>query len=222
MFFNSGRLNLHQRVLHLVLDLVIDRVGDANPARLGQRLDARGDVHAVAMHVARAAHHVAQMDADADAHLPFGGLRLVALGQRPLDFHRAPHRRQRAGELDEETVAGRLDFRPLMFGKQAAQDAPMFFKQLQRERLVALGERAVAHHVREHDGGELALFGVIRGHGRIRPQPGGNETSNLPTGSEARGVACLLAGRGTNEPLPLTLDLPRWTREHRSPALRGN
>ena len=36
----------------------------------------------------------------------------------------------------------------------------MFFEQLQRERLVALRQRAVAHHVREHDGGELALFGV--------------------------------------------------------------
>ena len=47
-----------------------------------------------------------------------------------------------AGELDEKPVPGRFDFRALMFGKQAAQDAPMFFEQLQRERLVALRERA--------------------------------------------------------------------------------
>src|SRR6185503_1555164 len=36
----------------------------------------------------------------------------------------------------------------------------MFFEQLQRERLVALRQRAVAHHVRKHDGGKLAGFGV--------------------------------------------------------------
>ena len=69
-------------------------------------------------------HHVAHMDADADPHLPFRRVATVALGKRALDFHRATHRRQRAGELDEETVAGRFDFRALMFGKQGAQQEP--------------------------------------------------------------------------------------------------
>ena len=34
----------------------------------------------------------------------------------------------------------------------------MFFEQLERELVVALRERAVAHHVGKHDRGELALF----------------------------------------------------------------
>jgi hypothetical protein len=34
----------------------------------------------------------------------------------------------------------------------------VFIEQLQRQLLVALCQRAVTHHVREHDRGELALF----------------------------------------------------------------
>ena len=36
----------------------------------------------------------------------------------------------------------------------------MFFEQLKRHSLVALHERAVADHVREHNRGELAMFGT--------------------------------------------------------------
>jgi hypothetical protein len=36
----------------------------------------------------------------------------------------------------------------------------MFFEQLLPELLVALGKRAVAHHVGEHDGGEFPLLGL--------------------------------------------------------------
>ena len=36
----------------------------------------------------------------------------------------------------------------------------MFFQQLKRERLVPLDESAVADHVREHNRGELAMFGT--------------------------------------------------------------
>ena len=40
----------------------------------------------------------------------------------------------------------------------------MFLEQLKRERFVALRERAVADHVREHNRGELAMLGEGLGH----------------------------------------------------------
>ena len=51
---------------------------------------------------------------------------------------------------------------------------------LQRERFVALEERAVAHRVGEHDGGELALFGVFERHEGIKPECARKETTDLP------------------------------------------
>ena len=45
-----------------------------------------------------------------------------------------------------------------------AQKPAVFLEQFQRELVVALSERAVSHHVREQDGGEFALLGVVGGH----------------------------------------------------------
>jgi hypothetical protein len=76
-------------------------------------------------------------------------------GQRLLKFDGAIHRGYRAGELNEKAVAYRFYLLSLMFeggpqesGVHRATPAPA---------LVAR-QRAVAHHVREHDRGELALF----------------------------------------------------------------
>jgi len=40
----------------------------------------------------------------------------------------------------------------------------MFLEQFKRELLVAFRESAVADHVREHDSGELAMFGALLRH----------------------------------------------------------
>lgn len=42
----------HERLIDLVVDLIVHGAGDADPAGLGQRLDARGNVHAVAEDIA--------------------------------------------------------------------------------------------------------------------------------------------------------------------------
>jgi hypothetical protein len=66
----------------------------------------------------------------------------------------------------------------------------MFFEQFKRELLVVLGERAVANHVREHDGGELALLGIFRRHEQIKPERARNETANPLTQTEALSTSC--------------------------------
>ena len=105
---------------------------------------------------------------------------MVALGERALDFDAALRRLQSAVKLDEERVADGLDLRAVEPGEQRSQQGAMVLEQLLRELLVALGERAVAHHVGEHDGGQLALFGVFGGHRRIQPDCAGKETTDRP------------------------------------------
>src|ERR1700720_3736159 len=79
-------------------------------------------------------------------------------GQRLLEFDRAIHRGHRAGELDQKAVAYRFYLLSLMFEECGPQESAVFLEQLQRQPLVALRQRAVAHHVREHDRGKLAFF----------------------------------------------------------------
>ena len=56
----------------------------------------------------------------------------------------------------------------------------MFFKQLQRKPVVTLRQRAVAHHVGEHDRGQFALFDIFGRHERIKPECVRKEMTNLP------------------------------------------
>jgi hypothetical protein len=51
-----------------------------------------------------------------------------------LDFHGALNGGQRAGEFDEEAVAGGFDFLSLMFRENGTEQLPVFFEQIQRER----------------------------------------------------------------------------------------
>ena len=81
----------------LALEVVVGRARDHHAARLGELLEAGGDVHPVAVEVAVGlADHVAEVDADPEADaLLFGHARL-ALGHALLDQDgaRAPRRRR--------------------------------------------------------------------------------------------------------------------------------
>ena len=124
-------------------------------------------------------HHIPEVDADLELDAPAGGHVVIALAQRALDFNAALRGLERAVKLNEERVADRFDFRAVETREQRSQQGAMLLKQLLRKVLVALGKRAVAHHVREHDGGEFALLGVVSGHGRIRPDRRRKETAKL-------------------------------------------
>ncbi|MCI0696185.1 hypothetical protein L0337_29805 [candidate division KSB1 bacterium] len=138
--------------VNLVPDLPCYILRDADAARLGQRLEARRDVHTITLHMRAAMHHVAKMQADAEDDVPVRRIGLVSLMQRALNFHTALYSFQRAVKLHKERVAGGLNLPAVMPGKNAAHQPAMLFKKLERQCLVFLRERAVAHHVREHDG----------------------------------------------------------------------
>ena len=82
----------------------------------------------------------------------------IALGQRALDFDGALRRFQRAVEFDQESVTNGFDFGAVKARKDFPKQLAMFLQQFLRKLFVALAQRAVAHHVGEHDGGELALL----------------------------------------------------------------
>ena len=89
MFFNSGEPELRHLHAQLVAHLAIHGIGQADAAADGQRFDARGDVHAVAIHVRLAMHHVADVDANPHMMWRSDGLSGVAGDNGALDFHRA-------------------------------------------------------------------------------------------------------------------------------------
>src|SRR5690349_1162597 len=104
---------------------------------------------------------------------------MVAVRQRTLDFDGALGGLQSAAELNQEGVADGLDLSAVEAGKKRTQQLSVFFEQLQRQRLVALGQRAVADHIREHDRGQLAVFGVVA-HQPFISSPGILQTSSPP------------------------------------------
>ena len=83
------------------LDLPEGVVGDTNPSGLGDPLQARGDIDAVAHQVAVALlHDVAEMDAHPKFDALVGRDPSVALDHRSLDFNGAVHRVDDTPELD--------------------------------------------------------------------------------------------------------------------------
>ena len=96
----------------LPADLLMDRPGDADASRIGERLEARRDVHSVAVDAIALADDVAQMDADPELHATRLGLLRRLLLQLALHLHRAGQRRHYAGKLGQEIVADRIDHPP--------------------------------------------------------------------------------------------------------------
>ena len=91
-----------------VADLVAHRRRDADAARLGQRLEPRGDIDAVAEDVAVLDDHVAEIDADAelDASAPAARRRLRRAIRCWISTAHV-HGVGDALELDQHAVAGR-------------------------------------------------------------------------------------------------------------------
>jgi hypothetical protein len=99
---------------------------DRYPAWIGQGLDPRGDVHAVANNVVLTAQNISQVNADTNLQLSLCASVQVSPGQRLLKFDGAIHRGHRAGKLNQKAVANRFDLLPLMFEKRRPQESAVF------------------------------------------------------------------------------------------------
>ena len=128
-------------------------LGKTDRARLGDALQPRGDIDAVAHEVAVALlDDVAEMDADAEhdaAVLRHAG---VALDHGVLNLDRAAHGVDDAAELDDAAVAGALDDAPVMGGDGRIDQIAAQRAQARKDAiLVRAREPAVADHVRAKD-----------------------------------------------------------------------
>jgi len=92
MFFKSAEPKLFKSRLERVTDLPLYVHRNANAARAGQLFDAGSDVHPVAVDVAVAMNHIADVNADFEFDAPLGRDVVIPLCQRALDFDRALRR----------------------------------------------------------------------------------------------------------------------------------
>ena len=140
------------------LDLVADRARHADAARLGQLLQARGDVDAIAEDVVVLEDHVAEVDADAELDPARRRHIRVAPRHPALDLDRTLHRVGDALKLDQEAVAGGLDDPAAVLGdRRVDQLEPVGPQARKRAGLVGLHQPAVADHVGGEDRGEPAF-----------------------------------------------------------------
>ncbi len=141
--------------------LAIGVLGETDRARLGDALQPRGDIDAVAHQVAVGLlDHVAEMDADAEFDAAVDGHAGVALDHAVLHLDGAAHRVDHAAELDQSPVAGPLDDATVVDGDgrvdQVAAQSP---QPRERALLVRAGKPAVADHVGGEDRGKLPGLG---------------------------------------------------------------
>ena len=133
MFFKSAEPNFSNLRLERIANLPLHIHGNADAACAGQLFDARSDVDAVAINIAVAMNHVADVNADFEFNPPVGRDVMVALGQGALDFDGALRGFQGAAEFDEESVANGFDLGAVEPGKDFAEEPAVFFEQFESE-----------------------------------------------------------------------------------------
>src|SRR5690606_24677740 len=139
-------------------DRLKDDVGYAYAAGLREPLQTRGDVHAVAEHVAFIEHDVAEIDPDAIDDPAVGRACAFALRHRGLDVDRAAHGVLDGSELRQHAVAGGLHDVPAAAGDlRVDQLPPVRLLALEHGLLILLHEPAVARHIGYEDGRESPL-----------------------------------------------------------------
>jgi hypothetical protein len=93
---------------------VVERgAGDTNASRLGQRLQARGDVDPVAVDIAFVNNDIAEIHANAKLNSLCCRDALIVVGHSPLDRGGALDGVDDACELNQRAVAHELDDTPM-------------------------------------------------------------------------------------------------------------
>ena len=145
-------------VVEPVADLIAHGARDADAAGLGEHLETRRDVDAIAEDIVVLDDHVAEIDADAELDPPRRRHIGIAPRHPPLDLGSARHRVNDAAELHQHAVAGRLDDAAPVLGNGGIDELKaMGLEARKRPRLVDLHQPAVADHVGGKDCCEPSL-----------------------------------------------------------------
>ena len=142
------------------MHLPIGVLGEADRPGLGDPLQPRGDIDAVAHQIAVALlDDIAEMDADAELDAALGRHARIALDHGVLHFDRTAHRIDHAAELDQRAVAGALDHPAVVHGDGRIDEVAAQRPQpRQGAVLVGAGQAAEADDVRRQNRDELAGF----------------------------------------------------------------
>ena len=129
--------------------LPVGVLGETDRARLGDPLQSRCDIDAVAHQVAVALlDDIAQMNADTEFDLAIGRHACVALDHRVLHLDGATHRVDHAAKLDQSAVAGALDDAPVVDrDRRIDQIAAQRAQPGERSIFVRAGQSAESDHV---------------------------------------------------------------------------
>jgi len=135
----------------------VNRIGDEHCTGVGQGLDPRGDVDAVAIEVVALDDHVAEIDADAQFDPVVRRDASVPPGHCLLHCDRAAHRIDDTGKLHQHPVAGGLDDAALVFGDLRIDELiAQRLEALERAFLVRPHQPRIPRHIGGEDCGEAA------------------------------------------------------------------
>ena len=109
----------------LAPDLVVNAAGDVDAAGLGQRLQAGGDVDAIAEQVIALDHHVAEVDADPELEPPVLGQLAISGREFLLDLDRTSCGFDGARKLGQHAVPGAPDDPAVAAGDQRVYVLPI-------------------------------------------------------------------------------------------------
>ena len=170
----------------LALNLIVDGARDAHPAGVGELLQPRRYVDAVAEDVALGLDDVAEVDADAKGHAAVRIERGVTPAKLGLNLDPAAHRLDRAREFGQHRIAGRTDHPAAAIDDPGVHRLAVRGQGFEGGLFVGAHEPAVAFDVGGQDDRDLALV-PVRAHRRRRQsrrvRGGSQSPSSRPAGS---------------------------------------
>ena len=136
-------------------------LGETDRARLGDALQTRGDIDALAHQVAVGLlDDVAKMDADAELDAAIVRQADIALDHAGLKLDRAAHRVDHASKFGEEPVAGALDDAPAVHGDGGIdQIAAQALRRDSVRSSSAAARRLKSNDIGDQDRSDLSVFG---------------------------------------------------------------
>src|SRR3954447_21850202 len=143
--------------------LLAHRSRDADTARLCQAFQARRDVHRIAEKIPVLDDYVAEVDPDTKQDAPVFRDTGIALDHSLLGLDGPAHRLDRAGEFDQQAVAGGLDDAATVPGKtRVDQIAPACFEPGERSFLIRPHQARIAGDIGGNNRNELPFESLSR------------------------------------------------------------
>ncbi|MCP1972437.1 hypothetical protein J2R87_006177 [Bradyrhizobium elkanii] len=144
----------------LAANLPLRVIGDADPARFGNPLQARCDVDAIAKDIVVIKNDVADVDSDSEFEPLLRWYGSILIDHSTLNFYGAAHRIDGAGEFNEYSVAARFDDAAAMRSqRRIEQHPPDRLQPGQGAFLVDSHQPAVAGDIRRQNRCQTPIHG---------------------------------------------------------------